>query len=93
MALLYQRESGPRLRGTLSGFFVIGALLSLAALAVIGRYGTAEIILSIYLLPAVCAGYLASKWTQKPVDRAGARPFILGLSFLSAVGVLYRALG
>jgi hypothetical protein len=26
------------------------------------------------------------------VDRAGARPFVLGLSSLSAAGVLYRAL-
>ncbi len=91
MALLYQRASGPRIRGTLSGHFVIGALVSLSALAVIGRYGRAEIILSIWLVPAVLAGFAASPLIRKSVDRAGARPFVLGLSILAAIGILYRA--
>jgi uncharacterized membrane protein YfcA len=91
MALLYQRESGPRIRGTLSGHFVIGALVSLVALAAVGRYGRAEIILSIWLVPAILAGYVTSGRIRKSVDRAGARPFILGLSVLAALGILYGA--
>lgn len=91
MALLYQRASGPRIRGTLSGHFVIGALVSLAALAAVGQYGRAEFILSIWLVPAVLAGFAASGWVRKSVDRAGARPFVLGLSVLAALGILYRA--
>jgi uncharacterized membrane protein YfcA len=92
MALLYQRERGPRIRGTLSGHFVIGAIISLVALAAVGKYGRAEIILSIELLPAILAGYLASSWVRESVDRIGARPFVLGLSVLAAVGILYRAI-
>jgi len=91
MALLYQRQSGPRIRGTLSGHFVIGALISLVALAAVGRYGREEIILSIELIPAILAGYLASGWVRESVDRVGARPFVLGLSVLAAIGILYRA--
>ena len=91
MALLYQRESAARIRGTLSGHFVIGALFSLAALATIGKYGQAEIILSIELVPAILVGYLTSGWIRESVERAGTRPFILGLSFLAALGILYRA--
>ncbi len=91
MALLYQRQSGPRIRGTLSGHFVIGALISLVALAAVGRYGREEIILSIELVPPILAGYLASGWVRESVDRVGARPFVLGLSVLAAVGILYRA--
>jgi len=91
MALLYQRQSGPRIRGTLSGHFVIGALISLVALAAVGRYGQEEIVLSIELIPAILAGYLASGWVRESVDRVGARPFVLGLSVLAAVGILYRA--
>jgi uncharacterized membrane protein YfcA len=91
MALLYQRASGPRIRGTLSAHFVIGALVSLAALAAVGRYGRAEIILSIWLVPGVLAGFAASPWVRESVDRAGARPFVLGLSILAALGILYRA--
>jgi uncharacterized membrane protein YfcA len=91
MALLYQRASGPRIRGTLSGHFVIGALVSLTTLAAVGRYGRAEIILSIWLVPAILAGFAVSPWVRESVDRAGARPFVLGLSVLAALGILYRA--
>ena len=91
MALLYQRESGPRIRGTLSGHFVIGALVSLVALAAVGRYGRVEITLSIALVPPVLVGYLASGWIRGSVERAGVRPLVLGLSSLAALGILYRA--
>jgi uncharacterized membrane protein YfcA len=91
MALLYQRECGPRIRGTLSSHFVIGALISLVALAAVGRYGRLEIILTLWLIPAILAGYLASSWVRQSVDRFGARPFVLGLSVLAALSILYRA--
>ena len=91
MALLYQRASGPRIRGTLSGHFVIGALVSLTALAAVGKFGRAEIILSIWLIPGILAGFVISRWVRESVDRAGARPFVLGLSILAALGILYRA--
>lgn len=91
MALLYQRASGPRIRGTLSGHFVIGAVVSLTALTAVGQYGRVEIILSIWLIPAILAGFAVSPWARKSVDRAGARPFVLGLSVLAALGILYRA--
>jgi len=91
MALLYQRQSGARIRGTLSGHFVIGALLSLLALHAIGRYAQTEIVLSIELIPAILAGYLASRRVRGIIDRVGARPFVLGLSVIAALGILYRA--
>jgi uncharacterized membrane protein YfcA len=91
MALLYQRASGPRIRGTLSGHFVIGAVVSLVALAAVGRYGRAELILTAWLVPAVLAGFAASGWIRESVDRAGARPFVLGLSVLAAISILFRA--
>jgi hypothetical protein len=70
---------------------VIGAIVSLTALAAVGQYGRTEIILSIWLVPAILAGFAVSPWTRKSVDRAGARPFVLGLSILAALGILYRA--
>jgi len=91
MALLYQRASGPRIRGTLSGHFAIGAVVSLVALAAVGRYGRAELILTAWLVPAVLAGFAASGWIRESVDRVGARPFVLGLSVLAALGILFRA--
>ncbi len=92
MALLYQRETGPRIRATLSSYFTIGALVSLAALAAVDRYGAQEVALSFFLVPAVLAGDRLARRVRRFVDRAGVRPFVLGFSFLSALGVLYRAL-
>jgi uncharacterized membrane protein YfcA len=92
MALLYQRASPARLRGTLAGFYVIGALISLTALAFVGRYGSEELVLTLYLVPAILLGYWASRWLRDYLDVAGARPFLLGLSCLTALAVLYRAL-
>ena len=37
MALVWQRNSGARLRGTMSGFFLIGSVMSLVVLAFTGR--------------------------------------------------------
>jgi hypothetical protein len=91
IALLYQRETGPRLRATLSGYFAIGASISLVALAAVDRYGREEIALTIFLIPAILAGDRTSRRMRNQVDRTGARPFVLALSFLAALGVLYRA--
>ena len=92
MALLYQQSSGARLRATLSGYFVVGTLISLAALAAVGRYRVAEILLTLYLVPGVLLGYFAAGRIRAIVDRAGVRPLVLALSFASAVAVLVRAL-
>ena len=39
VALVYQRETGVRLRGTLAAYFIVGTVLSLIALAWAGRFG------------------------------------------------------
>jgi len=92
MALLYQGEGGARFRGTLSGYFVLGATFSVVALSVVGRFGGDEAVLTAYLVPAILVGLFASRWLREYVDRSGVRPFVLGLSFCSAMAVLVRAL-
>ena len=67
------------------------ALVSLAALTAVGRYGRTEIILSIWLVPGILAGFAISGSVRESVDRAGARPFVLGLSIFAALGILYQA--
>ncbi len=93
LALLYQREGGPRLRATLAALFVTGAAISIAALAVIGRYGVVELWLTAFLVPATILGYVAASGLQGVVDRAGVRPLVLALSAASAAAVLFRTLG
>ncbi len=56
IALVLQHEPPERLRGMLCAFFTVGCAISLAALASIGVFGTAEVGVSLKLLPGVAAG-------------------------------------
>lgn len=92
IALVYQRETGPRLRGTLATYFLIGVSLSLVGLRVAGRFGLAEVRLAGYLLPGVCLGFLISRRTARLLDRGYTRPAILVFSAVSSLIVIARAL-
>lgn len=90
MALLYQHETGPSIRGTLSAFFVVGVALSLTALAVVGRFGPAEIRLALTLLPGILLGYGISHRVARVLDRGYVRPAILVLSAAASLGVVVK---
>lgn len=57
MALVMQHESGDYIRGNLAAFFIISASMSLLMLFAVGRFGVAELLLSLPLVPAAFAGY------------------------------------
>lgn len=92
MALLYQFETGPSIRGTLSAFFVVGVALSLAGLAAIGRFGLAEARLALALVPGILLGYALSRRVARVLDRGYIRPAILVLSAAASVGVVAKQL-
>jgi len=90
IALLYQRESGPVVRGTLSAFFLVGIAMSLVALAYTGRFGATEIKLSAVLLPGVFVGYAVSRSAARLLDRGWMRPAILLTSGAACVAVVLK---
>ncbi len=93
MALLYQDAAGSRLRGTLSGYFVVGVLMSLAGLVVIGRFGVAELRLGLMLVPGSLVGYVISGHTAVIADRGSLlRIAVLAVSALSGAAVIVRQL-
>jgi uncharacterized protein len=92
MALVYQNETGPRIRGTLSVIFTIGTVISVAGLWWAGRFGLVELALGLLLMPAVLLGFALSRFTTGRVDRAHTRPAILFISALSALIIILRAL-
>lgn len=92
MALVYQHESGPRIRGTLSAIFTVGASISLFGLWYVGRFGAVELTLGLLLLPAVVIGFALSQRTARRVDRAEVRPAVLMASALSALMIAIRAI-
>ncbi len=92
VALLYQNLPPPRLRGTLSAFFCITGVMALGVLGAVGKLGWTETKLALPLLPGLVIGYALSGFTAGVLDRYPARPAVLVLSGLSAVGVLLREL-
>jgi uncharacterized protein len=92
MALVYQAESGPRIRGTLSAIFTAGTIISLTGLWWVGYFGVVELCVGLALMPGIVVGFLLSRYTARMVDAARTRPIILAVSALSAVAILSRAL-
>lgn len=92
VALLYQGSSGPQVRATLGTFFFAGIVVSLAALALTGQVESGDVLAGVLLLPAMALGFALSGPLRRVVDRGRTRPVVLGLSAVSALVLLLRAL-
>ncbi len=90
MALVYQESPGPTLRGTLSGYFIVGATISLFALALAGRFTRADALHSVALLPGIAFGFLVSRKGAELLDRGFLRPAVLALATLASLAVIAR---
>jgi len=92
MALVYQHETGARLRGTMSGFFLVGSLLSIALLALTGAIDHHTMVVFAMLVPAGVAGYLLSHLLNRHLDRQRQRWAAIAVSALGAVVLIVRQL-
>lgn len=90
MALVYQSETGPRLRGTLSAYFLVGVVLSLIGLRIAGRYGRSEILLALALVPGILVGFTLSRHTVGVLDRGHTRTGVLVVSAIAAVVAILK---
>jgi hypothetical protein len=91
MALLYQHAAGPRIRGTLSVFFVLGTGLSLLALWFIGRLGAAELALAAALVPGTVLGFALSGRARRVLDGGYTRRAVLSVAAAAGLLVLLRS--
>ncbi|XRQ13540.1 sulfite exporter TauE/SafE family protein [Actinomadura welshii] len=92
IALLYQRESGPRVRATLALFFIGGAVLSLTGLAVAGQLPARQVVAGLTLLPFVLTGFLAAGPLRRYLDAGRLRLALLIVVGTSAVTLIVRNL-
>ena len=90
MALVYQHAAGARIRSTMSGFFLLGTILSLGALWYVGRFDAYEIQLTLVMLPSVLTGFVLSKWTAVYDDRGYVRPAVLSVAAGAGLLVIIR---
>lgn len=92
VAMVYQHESGARIRATLSAYFTFGATMSLVALAAIGRFGTWELATAIALLPGVLFGAALAERATPWLDAGRTRIAVLAVSGASGALLLIREL-
>lgn len=88
MALTYQHSDPATMRSTISAFFLFGALMSLAALAVAGEVGVRQWQLTALLLPPIALGVIAARLLQHRLDPNVVRPAVLVMCSVAAVALL-----
>jgi uncharacterized membrane protein YfcA len=92
MALAYREAGGPRLRATLSAFFLVGSVLSLGMLAVAGEVTADGLTAGAALVPAVGVGYALAEPLRHRLRRRGVREAVLAFSTVAATGLAVQAL-
>ena len=92
MALVWQRNEGARLRGTMSGFFLVGSIMSIAALAATGAVNRHTMWMFAVLIPAALAGYVLSRGLNRILDPKRLRWLAIGVSALGAIVLIGREL-
>jgi hypothetical protein len=90
VALLLQNLPGARLRGTLSGIFLVGASVALLALVAVSRFGRHELILALALLPGIVLGFGISGFTAPLLDRGHTRTVVLVMASVAALAAIGR---
>ncbi len=91
LALVYQRSSGSELRGTLAPIQTFGAVSSLAALALVGEFGLAELGQGLRIAPGMVVGFAVSGRVVPRLNHAVVRPAVLVFAVASAIAILVRA--
>ncbi len=90
IALVFQNAEPLQVRAILGVFFTIGYAIAVASLAVVGLFGTQEVVLGLALLPGVAIGYFAAPAISQFINQAVLRVAILVISSMSAVSLLFR---
>lgn len=91
-ALLYQHRPAHEARATMAVFFVIGAGLSLAGLALSGELSQRELGLAVLMVPALVAGVVVAVPLRRRIHAAHFRTGVLVVSAVSSLVLLGRAL-
>jgi uncharacterized membrane protein YfcA len=92
LALVYQHETGPRLRATLATYFLLGASMSLLGLAVAGELRSTDLWWALALTPFLGIGFVVSGWLRRHVDAGRTRAAVLLVCGASAVALVVRSL-
>lgn len=92
LVMLYQREDPAKIRATFATVFVVGIVLALIGLAMIGRFGGAEIMMGVSLFPGVLLGTLIGRSLAGRVSKSMARAAMLAIAGTGGALLLIKSL-
>jgi uncharacterized membrane protein YfcA len=92
IALVYQHDPGPRVRSTLGAYFLVGVVVSLAALGLAGQLESRDVAAGAVLLPFVLAGFLLARPLRRVVDGHVLRAALLVVVTASGVVLIVQSL-
>lgn len=92
IALLMQHEPGRKIRANLAAFFLVGASVSLAALAIAGRLPPRTVFAGLAMVPFMVLGFALAQPLRRHLDVGRTRHAVLAVAAASAVALLIRSL-
>jgi hypothetical protein len=90
--LLYQDAAGPRVRGTIGGYFVLGSVTSIMALAAAGQVTGKSLVATLGLVPFLLVGFALSGPARRVLDEGWTRGAVLAVGAASGVLLIGRVL-
>lgn len=92
VALLYQEQSGPRVRSTLALLYTLAATVMVIILAAFGQFAGQEVRAGLLLVPGFLLGYwIANRFTPR-LGGTASRVAVLTVSALAAATLITRSL-
>jgi len=92
LALLYQKETGPRVRASLAVLYTGASILILIILAGFGQFSVADARSGALLMPGLMIGYWVARRFIVHIDRGGTRTVVLCISSAAAIALIVRSL-
>lgn len=88
IALIYQHQQGDMIRANLSGFFLVGSIISLVAMSLVGYVSSSSYWYALAFLPCTLIGIVIGRQLKKYVKPHIMRTAILILCSLSSIAVI-----
>jgi len=92
VALLYQSESGPRVRATLSLFFCVGNSIALIALATAGHLPGRDVVAGLVFIVCAAAGFAVAAGLRRYLDAGRTRAAVLAAAAGSALVLIVHSI-
>lgn len=91
MALVYQSETGQRVRANLSAFFLFTSVVSLMVLLPAGKLNWTELQLVGWSFPGIFIGFWLSKCFVNRLPYDAMRPLVLTIAAVAGIAAIIRA--